>query len=122
MFENGRNTVAKKPELFSTSTLFQKYAHDSAPPASGSRGSPFSGGGKKKQGHIAIQSDLPCISENRTAAMGCPVFNISVFICDIPAFVLAFTGQRPLPTVHCSLFTVHCSLFTAHCPLLIAHY
>ncbi len=41
---------------------------------------------------------------------GLPGFDgIDVFICNISAVVLAFTGHRPLPTVHCSLPIVHSS-------------
>ena len=61
----------------------EKIANDSAPPAGGSRGSLF-WGGMQKQEHIAMKCDLPCISENRTAAIGCPVFDgMGVFICNI---------------------------------------
>ena len=88
--------------------LFGMTANDSATPAGGSRGSLF-GGRMQKQEHTAIQSDLPCISENRTATIGCPVFDdMGVFICNISAFALAFTGHRPLPIIHCSLLIANC--------------
>ena len=90
--------------------LFGMTANDSATPAGGSRGSLF-GGRMQKQEHTAIQSDLPCISENRTATIGCPVFDdMGVFICNISAFALAFTGHRPLPIIHCSLLIANCQL------------
>ena len=85
----------------------ERIAKKSAPPAGGSWGSPFSGGDMRKQEHIAIQCDLPCIPKYRTAVMGCPVFDdIGVFLCNIPTVALAFD---------CPLFTVHCSLLIAHC-------
>ena len=61
-----------------------------------------------------MKCDLPCISENRTAAIGCPVFdNMGVFLCNISAFALGFYG---LPTIaRCSLPAVRCSLLIANC-------
>ena len=105
--------VPSKPPLARTSPaaarLFGINANDSAPPAGGSRGSPFSRGGKQKIRAYCHQSDLPCISENRTAAMGCPVFDgIDVFLCNISAFALAFDG--PPTTGHCSLLIANCQL------------
>ena len=94
----------------------EKIANDSAPPAGGSRGGLF-GGGMQKQEHIAIQSNLPCISGNRTAVMGCSVFNsMGAFIRNILAFVLALywplhSIYRLLPIAHCSLLIAHCKLF-----------
>ena len=61
-----------------------------------------------------MKCDLPCISENRTAAIGCPVFDgMGVFICNIyniSAVVIPFL-----------LATDHCPLFTARCTLLIVY-
>ncbi len=52
--------------------------------------------------------------------MGCPVFdNMGVFLCNISAFALIFTGYRLLPAVHFPLPAVHCSLLIAHCQLFI---
>ena len=63
-----------------------------------------------------MQSDLPCISENRTAAMGCPVFNgMGVFISNISAVSLAFTGRWPLFPAHCTLPIVLFKAFRQTC-------
>ena len=63
-----------------------------------------------------MQSDLPFISENRTAAIGCPVFNdISVFVCNYVIYNITAVIISFLLTSGC------CILFTAHCTLSIGY-
>ena len=98
-----------------TARIFGMNAKESVPPAGGSRGSLF-GGGMQKQEHIAIQSNLPCISGNRTAVMGCSFFNsMGAFIRNILAFVLAL--YWPLHSIHRLLPIAHCTLHIANCSI-----
>ena len=97
----------------------ERIANESTLPAGGSRGSPFSEGGKHKNMTISpYKAICSAYTENRTAAMGCPVFDdMGVFISNISALALAF--DWPMTTELCPLFTVHCSLLIAHCQLPI---
>ena len=78
----------------------------------------FQGGGKRKIRVYCHAKQFALHIKNRTAAMGCPVFDdMGVFISNISALALAF--DWPMTTELCPLFTVHCSLLIAHCQLPI---
>ena len=66
--------------------------------------------------------DLPCISENRTATMGCPVFDgMGTSISKHQLLFLLFPGHWPLPTACCLLPVACCPLPVAHCFLRVTH-
>ena len=76
-FANKRDSTAYSQKIFLSFLHFFRYAQKAdTPPAGGSRGIPFSGGGKQKNKSISPYKSI-CLAykANRTASIGCPVFN-----------------------------------------------